>query len=202
MVGGADNGSFDSPMSRPFVCLAAEKGRGQEGARPEPSSDPVRDMREPFPSDGIRVEQVELARRLTTERRGREPDQAHALRESFSREQGRHATVELETILGRIAGLAPRDGPKIGEPELQGHAAGGHALLAKLAADALGLSAKGGLQPAPVVDVAAERGFGTHGLRRSPRADGPVVMAEGKLAQRAGVTPETIDQNPPGHRLE
>jgi hypothetical protein len=92
MVTAADNGSLGLPMLRRRTRPGAEEGRRQEGPRPEPTSDTVRDMREPFPPDGIRVEQVELTRAPGTEQRGREPDQAHALREGFSREESHHAT--------------------------------------------------------------------------------------------------------------
>src|SRR5262245_6337587 len=202
MVPAADNGSPGRLRPGLLACLATDEGRRQDCPWPEPSSDPVRHMREPFPSDGIGVEQVELTRGLRTERRGGKPDQAHALRKGFAREQGHHATVQLETILGRIAGLAPGDGPKVLEAELQRHAAGRDAFLAKLTAYPLGLSAQRCFQLATVVDVAAKGGFGAHGLWRSPRGDGPVVVAESELAQRASVPPETVDQNALGHCLE
>src|SRR5687768_5302414 len=96
-----------------FVVVAEQAG-GEDGGAAVAAGDPVDGAGQVLPADGRRVKEWKLAASLWTEGRGGHADQSHGLDQPLARQQQGGAAVDLQAILGGIAGVAAREGGEVG----------------------------------------------------------------------------------------
>src|SRR5262249_60914239 len=99
-------------------------------------------------------------------------------RDGVSLEEREGAAIELEAVLGRFAGGAPRVRLERGEAELERDAACGERALSQLRRDALGVGAQRRPELFRVGAVETERLFRADRLGHAVRLDPGIVQAE------------------------
>src|SRR5262245_55322427 len=187
-------GAWQTRLARAVGSSPAQERRGNDRAVPETRPEPIDDVRQALAAQGRRVEEPELALPRGPEPRGRETNQADRARDWVTLEEREGAAIELEAILGRFAGGAPRVRLERGEAELERDAARGERALSQLRRDALGVGAQRRPELFRVGAVDAERLFRTDRLRHAVRLDRAIVTAERQVVESLAVLPEASRQ--------
>src|SRR5688572_12322226 len=154
------------PPTRGALLGRVDEAGRADGRATEAAGDAVHRPRQVLPPHGGGVEQRELAARLGPKGGGRQPDEPDRLDQPLAGEQRGRPAVELQPVLGGITGVAARQRPEVGPPQLERDPAGGEPLGAQLARDPLRLAAQRLLQPRELAAVALEGLLGAHRLRR------------------------------------
>src|SRR5918996_482701 len=188
--------------TRAALLGRADQPGGQNGGTAEASGGPIDGPGELLAADGGGIEQRQLTVPLRPEGGCRDADETDRLDQPLAGQQRGRPAIDLQSVLGRVAGVAARERAEVGPAQLERHPAGRQRLGAQLAGDALGLASQGLFQAGEIVAVALERLLGPDRLGWRERLDGPIVAAEREREQVGPVRAEPGGEHPRRQRLQ
>src|SRR5204863_379897 len=185
-----------------YIALAREQGRGNHGTLAEAVREPVDHWREPFAAHGVGIEEGELAHASGPETPGRQADEAHRARHSLAVQEAQRPAVELEPVLRRLPGGAPRVRFEGCQAKLERDARRREAPVPQLGGDPFGLGSQRRPEELGVRRVGGEGFLGADRFRKAEGLDGTGITAEGEVVQVLAVLPEAPGQHGARNALE